>query len=220
MRRIKGLAACLLLSVGAFAYAEVSSVQVVGLFPNAAVLLVDGVRKMVKVGQVGQVGPGGVVVVSASSHGAVLRVDGIERAYDMSREYSQAGQFTPRKTQVSLARSNSGHYWAPGSIQGYPVQFLVDTGASSIAMNEDQARKLGIDYRVQGQPQLVSTANGTVKAWGLSLGSVKVGEIEVLGVQASVLEGSSPSEVLLGMSFLNRVSWREQQGVLQLEAKY
>jgi aspartyl protease family protein len=216
MRRIELFAACLLLSASVFAQ-EQTVVQVVGLFPNAAVIYVDGLRKLVKVGQTG---PSGVQVVSADSHGAVLRVDGVERRYEISREYSQAAQLTPRRTQVSLARSNSGHYWAPGSIQGYPVQFLVDTGATSIAMNEEQARKLGIDYRVQGREQLVSTANGNVKAWGITLDSVKVGAIEVLGVQASVLQGPSPSEVLLGMSFLNRVSWREQQGLLQLEAKY
>ena len=66
---------------------------------------------------------------------------------------------------------------------------------------------------------VASTAGGNVKAWQIKLDSVKVGALEVLGVEAAVLEGDSPTEVLLGMSFLSRVRWREENGVLQLESK-
>lgn len=191
-------------------------VQVVGLFPGAAVLNVDGQRKLVRVGQTG---PGGVEVVSADSRGAVLRVGGVERSYGLSREYSGAGYAAPEKTQLSVAKGVGGHYWIAGSINSQPVQFLVDTGATSVAINENQARRLGIDYRAAGQPLLVNTASGTAKAWRVRLNSVKVGAIDVLGVEAVVLEGESPSEALLGMSFLGRVSWREDQGVLRLESK-
>lgn len=192
-----------------------TSVQVVGLFPGAAVLSVEGQRKLVKVGQTG---PGGVQVVSADSRGAVLRVDGVERAYGLSREYS-AGYSAPSKAQLSIARGVGGHYWVAGSVDGQTVQFLVDTGATSIAMNEGQARRLGIDYRVSGSPTMVNTASGTAKAWRVRLDSVKVGALEVLGVEAVVLQGDAPTEALLGMSFLNRVGWREDQGMLVLESK-
>ncbi|MES2817932.1 MAG: TIGR02281 family clan AA aspartic protease [Pseudomonadota bacterium] len=192
-----------------------SSVQVVGLFPGAAVLNVDGQRKMVKVGQTG---PGGVLVVSADRQGAVLRVDGVERTYLLSREYSE-GFAVPNKTQVSIAKGVGGHYWAAGSIGGQSVQFMVDTGATSIAMNNAQARRLGIDFRVTGTPMVVNTASGTAKAWRVKLDSVKVGALEVVGVEAVVLEGDAPTEALLGMSFLNRVGWREDQGVLVLESR-
>jgi len=158
-------------------------------------------------------------VVSADSRGAVLRVGGVERSYGLSREYSGAGYAAPEKTQLSVAKGVGGHYWIAGSINGQPVQFLVDTGATSVAINENQARRLGIDYRAAGQPLLVNTASGTAKAWRVRLNSVKVGAIDVLGVEAVVLEGESPSEALLGMSFLGRVSWREDQGVLRLESK-
>ena len=67
---------------------------------------------------------------------------------------------------------------------------------------------------------VVSTASGTAKAWRVSLNSVKVGAIDVLGVEAVVVEGGSPTDALLGMSFLSRVSWREEQGVLKLESKF
>ena len=189
--------------------------QVVGLFPGAAVLNVDGQRKLVRVGQTG---PGGVQVISADGKGAVLRVEGVERHYDLSRELS-AGYAEPERKQLSIAKGQGGHYWIAGSINGQPVQFLVDTGATSVAINENQARRLGIDYRVVGKQIVVGTASGTAKAWQVHLNSVKVGAIDVMGVEAVVVEGSAPTEALLGMSFLGRVSWREDQGVLRLESK-
>jgi aspartyl protease family protein len=194
-----------------------TSVQVVGLFPGAAVLKVDGQRKLVKVGETG---PGGVQVVSADSRSALLRVDGVERSYSLSRDYSATSGAAAAPAQVSIAKGIGGHYWVAGSITGKNVQFLVDTGATAVAMNESAAKRLGIDYRVQGQPMVVSTASGTAQAWSVKLDNVKIGGIQVLGVEAVVVAGEAPTEVLLGMSFLNRVSWREDQGMLRLEAKF
>lgn len=190
-------------------------VQVVGLFPGAAVLSVDGQRKLVRVGQSG---PAGVQVVSVDSRGAVLRVEGVERSYGLSREYNTEGFAAPQKQTLSIARSNGGHYWAEGAINGRAQQFLVDTGATSIALNESHARRLGIDYRTSGQPIQVSTASGTAKGWRVTLDKVSVGPLQVLGVEAVVLEGASPTEALLGMSFLNRVGWRVENNLLVLQS--
>lgn len=192
-------------------------VQVVGLFPGAAVVSVDGQRQLLKIGQSG---PAGVTLVSADARSAVLRVDGMEQTYGLSREYSAGGYAEPQRQQLSIARGMGGHYWTAGSINGQNVQFLVDTGASSVAMNEAQARRLGLDYKTRGQPMQVNTAGGVVPAWRMSLDRVKVGSLEVLGVEAAIIAGGSPTEVLLGMSFLNRVGWREEQGMLRLQAKH
>ena len=191
-------------------------VQVVGLFPGAAVLNVDGQRKLVKVGQAG---PGGVQLISADSRGAVLRVNGVERAYSLSREAGSGGASAPVKAQTSIARGADGHYRVVGSVGGHSIAFLVDTGATSIALNESQARTLGIDFRVVGQPMVVNLAAGTAKAWRIKLPQVKVGPLEVLGVEAFVLEGEGANDALLGMSFLNRVRWHEDQGLMVLESK-
>jgi aspartyl protease family protein len=193
-----------------------TQVRVVGLFPGAAVLNIEGQRKLLKVGQIG---PGGVVLVSADSRGAVLRVDGEERNYSLSREYSE-GFAEAQKKQLSVAKGIGGHYWVAGSVNSQSIQFLVDTGATSVALNNEHARRLGIDYRAVGAPLQVSTASGTARGWRVTLDRVKVGELEVLGVEAVVLEGNSPTEALLGMSFLSRVGWKVEQDMLVLESKY
>lgn len=207
----------LTLSLAAVAQAA-PQVRVVGLFPNAAVVNIDGQRKFLKVGETG---PQGVQVISADSHKAVLRVNGVEQTFDLSREYNASGYSAPAPAQeMGIARNTDGHYWVSGSINGQTAQFLIDTGATTIAMNDEQARRLGIDYRVVGKPMVASTASGTVQGWRVTLNSVKLGGIEVLGVDASVLEGGFPTEILLGMSYLNRVGWREEQGMMYIQSKH
>lgn len=215
MSRSSLLFAMLLSSLAVSSAQAAPQVQVVGLFPGAAVLSIDGERKLVKVGQTG---PEGVTVVSADSHGAVLRVDGHERNYELGREYSD-GFAKPAKTQFSIALGHGGHYWPQGSINGNPVQFLVDTGATTVALSEEDAARIGIDYRLNGVPMIVSTANGQAKAWKVTLDRVKLGDIEVIGVEGTVVQGGGLPEILLGMSFLNRIRWRDEQGVLIMESK-
>lgn len=164
------LCVALFSSVLALSSLAAPQVFVVGLFPGAAVLNVDGQRKLVRVGQTG---PQGVQVVSADSRKAVLRIDGVERTYELSREYNEAGYSAPQRQSFSIARGTGGHYWVAGSVNGQNMQFLVDTGATSIAMNENEARRLGIDYRVDGKPMVASTASGTSRGWRVTLDRVK-----------------------------------------------
>ena len=210
------LAFCVTLLLAA-PLAAAPQVQVVGLFPGAAVVTIDGQRQLLKVGQSG---PAGVTLVSADPRSAVLRVDGVDKPFGLSREYNAGGYAEPQRQQLSISRGMGGHYWVAGSINSQSVQFLVDTGASSVAMNEAQAKRLGLDYKTRGQPMQVNTAGGVVPAWRMTLSSVKVGSLEVLGVEAAIIAGGSPTDVLLGMSFLNRVGWREEQGMLRLQAKH
>lgn len=191
-------------------------VQVVGLFPNAAVLNIDGQRKLVKVGQIG---PRGVEVLSATSNSARLKVAGVENEYFLEREYSGTGYAEPNKLRVNLQRGQGGHYWTNALVNGRQIHFMVDTGATGIALNESHAKRIGINFRRDGTPITVSTASGEEMAWRVRLNSVKVSGIEVLGVDATVLEGEFPRDALLGMSFMSRVSWREEQGLLVLEAR-
>jgi len=114
----------------------------------------------------------------------------------------------------------NGMYSTAGFINGHPVNFLVDTGATWIAMNVHQARSLGINFRYSGKRGMVSTANGVAPVYRVMLDKVRVGEIELTNVEAGVLEGSSPREVLLGNSFLNRVEMQRQGQVMLLKQKF
>lgn len=203
-----------LMLAASLAQAAPGHVQVVGLFPNAAVLTVDGERKLVRVGETG---PGGVVLVAADAQGALLRVDGHTRRVELGREQS-AGFSAPTRQQVSIARGEGGHYRVIGAVNGVSLPLLVDTGATSLAMSEQQARRMGLDYQ-KGTPVRANTANGVAHGWRVRLDRVNIGGLEVPGVEAVVLQGNALDDALLGMSFLNRVRWREEQGVLVLESR-
>jgi aspartyl protease family protein len=100
------------------------------------------------------------------------------------------------------------------------VDFLVDTGASSIAINANLARKLGINFRYEGEQGYSSTASGYARIYKLKLDSVQIGDIIVNNVEAAVLEGDFPATALLGMSFLNRVNMKRDGELLILEKKW
>lgn len=216
MKVLQSIASVLVLFFSLTAIAQ-SNVRVVGLFPNAAVLSIDGQRTLVKAGQTG---PQGIKVVSADSRSAVLSIDGVRSTHTLSRDYGSGGFATPEKRRLTISKGAAGHYWVTGSVNGNSVPFMVDTGASTIAMNAAQAQRLGLDFKNTGTPVMVNTASGTEQAWRVYLNSVKLGAIEVLGVDAMVLDSAFPQDVLLGMSFLSRVSWREEQGALIVEAKH
>src|SRR5690554_5604626 len=151
-------------------------VRVVGLFPNAAVVNVDGQCTLLKVGQEG---PMGLQLISADSRSAVLSINGRQQRMELSRDYNQGGYSTPEKQRLIIARGRGGHYWVNGSVNGSSMPFLLDTGASAVALNAVQARRLGIDFMASGKPMQVTTASGVERGWQVTLRSVKVGAIEV-----------------------------------------
>ncbi len=191
-------------------------VLVLGLFKNRAMLEIDGAQRVLKAGQTS---PEGVTLVSADSRGAVLRIDGAERAYTLNNKIG--GRFaTPQQAEVSIWRDPSGMFLTVGSVNGVQIDFLVDTGANVMAMSTRQAQLLGIDFRGGGRPSLVRTASGTARAYHLGLDTVRVGAITVHNVGAVVIGGGGPEQVLLGMSFLSRVEMENRGDVLVLRAKF
>ena len=191
-------------------------VRVVGLFNDQAVLQINGRQHVLKAGQTS---PEGVKLLEADSESAVLQIEGerVEARLDGRVSARKQGS-TAREVQVW--RNTSGMYTTVGSINGLPVSFLVDTGATQVAMNAAQARRLGIDYRVTGSPAEVTTASGVERAWMVSLDSVKVGELEVRNVQAVVLDGAQPQTTLLGMSYLGRMKIINDGQLMTLQKKY
>jgi len=191
-------------------------VRVVGLFADRAVLLIEGQQRLLRVGQTS---PEGVKLVSASSESAVLLIDGEEVTARLDGRVSARKRSAAVK-EVQVWRNTTGMYTTVGSINGLPVSFLVDTGATQVAMNASQARRLGIDYHVTGRPAEVTTASGVERAWSVTLDSVKVGDLEVRNVPAVVLEGAQPQVTLLGMSYLGRMEITNDGRLMTLKQKY
>jgi aspartyl protease family protein len=113
--------------------------------------------------------------------------------------------------QVVLERNRAGHYVASGRINGKPVVFLVDTGATDVALPLTAARRLGLRL---GARTMSRTANGDVLTWSTSLDSVDLGGLRASGVPASVVPGMAGHEVLLGMSYLQRFELIQRRGTL------
>ena len=193
----------------------VDQLEVQGLFSGKAVVMVDGQRHILAVGQTS---PEGVKVVSATSRSAVLEVDGKQREYNLgssvSLNYAKA-----ETVKEQIMADDRGMFLTHGHINGQSVKFLVDTGATSVAMSSVEARRLGILFRMDGRVTSVSTASGVVKGWGVKLKSVKVGKIKQSNVPAMVVDGSHPRDVLLGMSFMDRLKVNKEGNKLVLEQK-
>ncbi|NQD93543.1 TIGR02281 family clan AA aspartic protease [Pseudomonas sp. CrR25] len=115
--------------------------------------------------------------------------------------------------EVRLASSRQGHYLANGQINGEPVTFLLDTGATQVAVPTEVARRLGLQA---GAPIVISTANGRATAHRTQLGSVQLGDIVLHDVAALIAPGMGGEDVLLGMSALKQLEFTQRDGTLML----
>jgi aspartyl protease family protein len=118
---------------------------------------------------------------------------------------------------VTLQSDRLGHFQVDARVDGRAVDFMVDTGASVIALRESSAAKLGIHPARREYTAKASTANGVIAAAPVMLNRVEVNDITVRDVQAFVMPDEGLSTNLLGMSFLSRVKWTHDRGRLVLE---
>ncbi len=208
------LLAAILSSSGAVA---VERLRVVALFSDRAMVEIDGKNRLLKKGKAS---PEGVLLISADARGAVLEIGGKRESYELGRHVS-ATYSKPKVQEVRIWRDTQGSYTTVGTINGRTVNMLVDTGASSVAMSEVEARRLAIPYRLTGKVIRVSTASsGNVKGYRVLLDRVQVGDILLRNVQGTVIEGSSPKEVLLGMTFLGQLQMENSGNMLLLKTRY
>jgi aspartyl protease family protein len=112
---------------------------------------------------------------------------------------------------VAIRRSHDGHFRLTANVDGKSIRFLIDTGASLVALTQHDAQSLGFDTARLAYGMRLNTANGTAWAAGVSLGEIKVGSIRTRDVPGSVSR-SGLSESLLGLSFLDRLSGYEVRG--------
>lgn len=193
----------------------VGAIEVQALMNDAAVLRIGDQQRMLRNGQRS---PEGVLLVNATTQRAIIEVDGRRTELKLSQRIS--GSFTATDTsEVRVDRNANAQYLTTASINGRLATVLVDTGANTVALSGRQAAALGVAYH-RGTPTQVGTASGVANAYAVQLDSVAVGGISVPYVPAVVIEGDFPPMILLGMSFLQRVGMREENGALFLKQKF
>ena len=180
---------------------QAQSVALAGMLGNKALLVVNGTApKTVAAGETHE----GVKVISTSGDQAVVEQNGKRNTLRVGEApvNISASKSGGKGNRIVLVAGTGGHFLTAGQINGKAVQFMVDTGATSIAMGAQDAERTGINFKI-GQPVTMWTANGSVQGYRIRLDSVRVGEVEVFGVDAVVTPQPMPY-MLLGNSFLTR----------------
>lgn len=203
---------CLCLAVPG---AHATNVGLAGLFPGKALLTIDGGAP--RIVALGVRTDEGVKVVAIEGETATIDVDGKKRVLRVGQNVtSQASGSGPAK--AVLTADAAGHFLTTGSINGTSVRFLVDTGASMVSLGAGDARRIGIDPG-KGQVGYTETANGVAQVSRVKLNTVKVGEIVLNNVDATIHQQDMPV-ALLGMSFLNRMEMQRNGDTMTLKKNY
>ena len=192
-----------------------ADVGLAGVFSGKALLTIDGgAPRVVPVGtKTGE----GVSVIAVDGETATIEVDGKRRVLRVGQNVAvQRSESGP--ASVTLTADVRGHFFTTGNVNGFPVKFLVDTGASLISIGAGDARRMGIDP-TKGKPGITDTANGQVRVWRVKLNTVRVGDVVLNNVDAAVHE-SDMNIALLGMSFLNRMEMQRSGDTMTLTKRY
>lgn len=193
-----------------------ADIEVLAMFRDQVVIRIDGEKHKLKPGDST---PDGIKLISSDENSALFEIDGAQRRYKLGAKI-RSGYKKAEQPEVQIFRDSHGMFFTVGSINGLPIHFLVDTGATTIAISSVQARRLGIDYRVVGEPAQVITASRVESVYAVMLDTVKVGDITLRNVKATVMEGAMPDTPLLGMSFLGRLEMVNDGQKLILRKKF
>lgn len=190
-------------------------IKVMALFTDKAMLVIDGNQKLLKKGQKYQ----GVKLISSDSEAVVLEMHGQKQKFKLGSEITTSFKKLDPGKELVVWKDMYDMFRIHGSINNFSVQFLIDTGASSIALNSNTAKRIGLNYK-KGTPMQASTASGIAKGYRVTLDKVKIGHIQLYNIQAAVLEGSFPTEVLLGQTFLSRIHMTRDGDKMKLRKKF
>lgn len=201
--------------------AQAQSVALAGRMGDKALLVIDGRPRTVAPGQTVD----GVKLLrwagpaSGGADGADLEYQGGTRRLYVGSTPAQIGVAPPSSAarEVVLTAGPGGHFTTVGSINGKSVSFMVDTGATLVAIGKADAERLGIDL-TGARVGMTQTANGAVPVQLVVLNSVRVGDLELANVGAAVMPLPMPV-VLLGNSFLSRTQMRRENDVMRLERR-
>jgi aspartyl protease family protein len=162
--------------------------------------------------------PDGVKLLAIDGQSADFEVDGRRQRLTIGQQSVSAGRDTDASNTITLTADPSGHFFASGTVNGAPMRFIVDTGASTVALGKSDAIRANVDYQ-NGQLGAVMTASGLARVWRVKLNSVRVGTVILSNIEATVHENDLPI-ALLGMSFLNRMEMKRDGVTMVLKKRY
>lgn len=196
--------------------AAAQSIQMAGQMGRKALLVIDGQTVTLGVGETRK----GVTLRALNGNRAELEYGGQRHTVSVGGAPARVagdGRAAANGRSIVLSVGAGGHFMASGAINGRSVRFMVDTGATTIALSAAEADRIGLDYR-DGQPALMQTAGGNVTGRVLMLSAVTVGEVTLANVSAVVIPAPMPF-VLLGNSFLSRFQMRRENDVMRLDLR-
>ena len=201
-----------LLSALFFSSAFGQTVSMSGSMGDKALLVINGTPRAVAVGATLM----GVKLVSVGPNDAVVEIGGKRVVLSLGGTPVNLGGAASEGSgsQIVLTAGTGGHFITRGSINGKTVRFLVDTGATNIALSQAEADRIGLNYR-NGERGISNTANGQVIVYRTLLDVVRVGDVQVYNVAATVLPAQMEA-VLLGNSFLTRFQMKRENDVMTL----
>ena len=204
-----------LIGAGSAAVACAQSVSYSGSMGDRALLVIDGTPRTLAVGAT----QGTVRLVSVNANAVVVEVKGQRQTLPLGGSPVSLGGANSAGggTQIVLTAGLGGHFTTGGSINGRAVEFVVDTGATTISMGEADADRIGLKYT--NNPRYTGgTANGNVAVYKASLDVVRVGDVQVYNVEAVVLPQQMPF-ILLGNSFLTRFQMKRENDRMTLDKR-
>lgn len=203
-----------LLAVAGLASAQTVSMS--GKLGDKALLVIDGTPRTLAVGAAAH----GVRLVAVTADGAVVEVGGqrVQLAIGAAQVNLGGSNSAGGGTRIVLSAGSGGHFVTDGSINGHTIRFLVDTGATNVSIGRSEAQRMGIDWR-KGQRGYSMTANGTVEVHKVKLASVRIGDVTVYDVDATVSPVTLPV-ALLGNSFLSRFQMKRENDLLTLDKRF
>lgn len=192
----------------------IDRISLIGLSKDQVVIEVDGEEYIL---DKGEETPEGVKLLRSDENWMCIKLNNANKF----KSVKQASNIKPISVNqiVKIKADEQGLYRVYGKINGTDVIFMIDTGASHIAMNSIQADRLGLDYKKDPVITRVTTGSGREKAFAMRLEEVKVNGITVKNVPALIIEGALPHDILLGMSFLSNVEIKHKGNTLLLRQK-
>jgi len=194
--------------------ASAPDVQLNAILGKKVIVTIDGVQHTL--GERDS-SPQGLVLVEVRHKLATFEWNG--QRFELTPSSRISTQFEAKKVEaITIRRDASLHYLISGQVNGRSTPFVVDTGATLIALSDDQANRLGLNWKTNPSGR-VETAGGITKAYSVMLEKVSIGGLDIYHVEAVVIPKQA-TPALLGMSFLRHFEMSESDNVLTLKKKY